>query len=438
MKSSIVKWIVIVTVSMVGVSLTRAVSGQEAVAQVSVSEIDGPIDHNHCTTRQFQHMSFQYEGIWFVFYSDGKYFQYQTSDDGGKSWAKAKEAIATAPNGSTSFDVLRVGETVYVSHVHYPLGRYNVNAPYAKDPARRAEYTSEGRIKVGRIDGRSIHWKQDVDPGFVPDYCNLVRDSNGFLWVFTRENETGIVHRSRAAHDVQSWGSKQTCIGVQGRHALDAAALDDGKLYAVSMLTTGGKLFGNLYDGSAWVRDPILLADGLTTVAGDDRRMAVEFDPTQKKLHLIYVDADNRLRYRYLNSPYGQSDWSPALSEVGLEIAENVFTAALSVDTSTAPYGLVVTYGIEKYLGQDKRRRSGELFIRRFGGEKWLSRPLLVSQPGTIHNWYPNVNHDASKGSCVLFSRSIDKRNMAVPLAVMASVTTILPKDTEADPESGR
>ena len=32
----------------------------------------------------------------------------------------------------------------------YPLGRYDVNAPYARDPARRGEYTHEGRIKKGR------------------------------------------------------------------------------------------------------------------------------------------------------------------------------------------------------------------------------------------------------------------------------------------------
>jgi hypothetical protein len=118
-------------------------------AQVTIREIDGPIDHNHCTTRQFQHMSFQHQGVWFVCYSDGSHFRYQTSHDDGKTWKRVEQPIAPAPNGSTSFDVLQVGDTVYVSHAHYPLGRYDVNAPYAKDATRRAEYTHEGRIKKG-------------------------------------------------------------------------------------------------------------------------------------------------------------------------------------------------------------------------------------------------------------------------------------------------
>jgi len=127
-------------------------SGRPAsTATVTIRQIDGPIDHNHCTTRQFQHMSFHHEGVWFVFYSDGKNFLYQTSDDIGKKWQRAEEPVAPAPNGSSSFDVLHVGDTVYVSHAHYPLGRYDLNAPYAKDPARRAEYTHEGRIKKGRF-----------------------------------------------------------------------------------------------------------------------------------------------------------------------------------------------------------------------------------------------------------------------------------------------
>ncbi len=266
-----------------------------------------------------------------------------------------------------------------------------------------------------------------LNPGFTPDYCNLVRDTDGFFWVFTREGQQGTAHRSRNSHDIQSWEPKSVCLPVKGRHALDAAALDDGKLYVVSMLTTDGTLYGNLYDGKTWGGAPVLLAKDLTTVAGDDRRLAVEFDPSQKRLHLIYVDAGNRLRYRHLDSPYRQSDWQPPLSELGTEIASEVFTAALSVDSSTKPYDLVITYGKQKHLGQDQRRRTGELYARRFDGQAWQEDPVLISQPGTIHNWYPNVNQDAKDGLCVLFSHSIDKDNLGVPLAAMASLVSDLP-----------
>ena len=391
-------------------------------AAVNIRQIDGPIDHNHCTTRQFQHMTFCHEGTWFVFYSDGKDFRYQTSLDAGKTWERAEHAVTTAPNGSTSHDILKVGNTVYLSHAFYPLGRYDVNAPYAKDSTRRGEYRSEGRIKEGRIEGRTISWLSDVNPGFTPDYGNMVQDSDGFFWVFTREDQQGTAHRSSKPNDIDTWEPASICLPVKGRHALDAAALDHGKLYAVSLLTTDGKLYGNLYDGKVWSDDPVLLATDLTTVAGDDRRLAVEFDPTQNRLHLIYVDVENRLCHRYLDFPYRPSDWTPPPSNNGSVVASGVFTCALSVDSSRAPYDLVITYGKEKHVGKDMRQRTGALYARRFDGKKWQGEPLRISQPDTIHSWYPNVNQDARDGLCVLYSRSIDAVDLGVPLAIMVTV----------------
>ena len=185
------------------------------------------------------------------------------------------------------------------------------------------------------------------------------------------------------------------------------------RLWILAILTEALKTIGER---------PVLIAEDLTTVAGDDRRVAVQFDPTYKRLHLIYVDADNRLRYRHLDSPYRPSDWQPALSGPGAELLSGVFTAALSVDSSSKPYDLLVTYGVQKYLGEDLRRRTGELYARRFDGQKWQGDPVLLSQPGTIHNWYPNVNKDAKNGLCVLYSRSIDRDNLGVPLAVMVGL----------------
>jgi len=34
-------------------------------SNVTIREIDGPIDHNHCTTRQFQHVAFRYNSPYF-------------------------------------------------------------------------------------------------------------------------------------------------------------------------------------------------------------------------------------------------------------------------------------------------------------------------------------------------------------------------------------
>jgi len=69
--------------------------------ETTIREIVSAVDHNHCTTRQFQHMTFFHEGVWFVFYSDGKHFLYQTSADGGKTWQPADYPIDQALKGST-------------------------------------------------------------------------------------------------------------------------------------------------------------------------------------------------------------------------------------------------------------------------------------------------------------------------------------------------
>ena len=88
-----------------------------------------------------------------------------------------------------------------------------------------------------------------VGLGFTPDYCNLVQDSDGYLWVFTREDQQGTAHRSSRPNAIDTWEPESICLPVKGRHALDAAALENGMLYVVSLLTTDGKLYGNLYDG---------------------------------------------------------------------------------------------------------------------------------------------------------------------------------------------
>ncbi len=412
-------------VAMLGIDAAIA-HGDETLPSTTappvVREIESSVDHNHCTTRQFQHKTFLHEGVWFVFYSDGSDFMYQTSYDDGDTWERGAETIAPAPNGSTSFDVLKVGVEVFVSHAHYPLGRYDVNAPYAKDPAQRGTYTHEGRVKRGEIDGREIHWTHDVNPGFTPDYSNIVQSSDGHFWVFTRSTGQGVAHQSVRPRDIAEWAEPTVCIPEEGRHALDVAALAGGKLYAASVLTEEGKLYGSLYDGASWQAASTLISDAMTTVAGDDRRLSLEFDPTNGHLHLLYVDGEGVLRYRSLDAPYAGTDWTPGLAEDGAALATGVFTSALSVDTSLEPYGLVATYGVERHVGADKRERTGEIHARGLVDGAWVGDAFAVTPPGTIHNWYPNVNQDVSGGLCVMYSRSVDEQKLGAPLAVMVSV----------------
>lgn len=78
--------------------------------------------------------------------SDGADFRYQSAPDSGVRWRPGAEPIGSGPNGSTSFDALRAGDAVYAAHVHYPLGRCDPEAPYARDAERRGEYTAAGRV----------------------------------------------------------------------------------------------------------------------------------------------------------------------------------------------------------------------------------------------------------------------------------------------------
>ena len=390
--------------------------------EVVIREINSSVDHNHCTTRQFQHKTFFHEGVWFVFYSDGADFYYQTSNDMGETWQLAREPIDQAPNGSSSFDLIKKGNKVYICHAFYPLGRYDVNAPYAKDPSRRGEYRSEGRVKEGHIEGREIIWTADINPGFSIDYSNIEQDSDGYFWVFARKSQQGVVYRSQRPNDIREWLPGSICLPQKGRHAFNAATMNEGALYIVSMLTEEGKLFGNLFDGQTWGEEAVLIADDVTKVAGDDRRLSLEFDSSLKRLHLIYIDAESILRYRFLDAPYQSEHWEPGLSEVGMELGTNIFTCALSMDKSLTPYGLVISYGKEKHSGKDKRERTGELYTRRLDGQEWQGEEILMSQPGSIHNWYPNVNQDCSDGLCLMYSRSVDESDLGKPLAVMVSV----------------
>ena len=93
--------LILIVLWTVGVTAVFAAEfATQHAAGVTIRQIDGPIDHTHCTTRQFQHMSFHEQGVWFVFYSDGKQFRYQTCRDSGITWQRGNEPVAPAPNVS--------------------------------------------------------------------------------------------------------------------------------------------------------------------------------------------------------------------------------------------------------------------------------------------------------------------------------------------------
>jgi hypothetical protein len=168
-------------------------------------------------------------------------------------------------------------------------------------------------------------------------------------------------------------------------------------------MTVGGvgKLYANLFDGQKWGAEDIELATGMSTWAGTDRRMCAVFDEQAKVIHLAYVDGEGWLWYRRAKSPYGPEDWSRPVRLHDFR----TFTVVLSLDTSQRPAHLYLLFGKTLFQdGRDLRNTYGALYLQRLAGRTW-SQPVLVSEPDTIDNWYPNMNADVRHGLGILYLR---------------------------------
>ena len=159
-------------------------------------------------------------------------------------------------------------------------------------------------------------------------------------------------------------------------------------------------------------------------------RMTILIAKDNKVIHLSYVDHDSRLWYRTCKSPYRAGDWT---APVKLK-AFKVFTNVMSLDTSQTPARVYLLYGKTEFEHPDRRWQSGSLFLSKFDGKSW-SDPVIVSEPGTKHNWYPNMNEDASRGVGVLYLKGLPKNQSAVKgtdFDIMFSSTG--PPDTSGNP----
>jgi len=76
-------------------------------------------------------------------------------------------------------------------------------------------------------------------------------------------------------------------------------------------------------------------------------------------------------------------------------------TVVLSLDTSSKP-AQVYLFGKTIREGKDKRKTYGELYIQHLSAGTW-SEPVLVSEPRTVENWYPNMNQGLRYGIGILY-----------------------------------
>ena len=95
-----------------------------------------------------------------------------------------------------------------------------------------------------------------------------------------------------------------------------------------------------------------------------------------------------------------------------------------SLDTSRKPAHVYVLHGKTLYENKnDLRSTYGELYLQRFDGRTW-SKPVLVSEPGTKENWYPNMNEDVRHGIGILYLKGAGRvQSGKPPLDIMFAST---------------
>ena len=356
----------------------------------------------HSTTRGTIRLVFPHDGKWLVFRGDPNTYHFSAD---GLTWTDTE-----APQASRSH--LIDGNTIYTFYTVLvePEPKWIFD-----------KYVCRGTISHTGIQWEAPH-KIETRLGYYPD---LKRDTNGYFTMTGRAallDEEGkfigtevLWKRSTHPNDISEWGQDVRYIEQRSDRPIEGdrnswkkigstvhenLTLEDGKSYAFAMMTVDrvGRLYGNLFDGEKWGADETGLATGMSTWAGTDRRMCAAFDKTAKVIHLAYVDGKGNLWYRHAKTPYSATDWSEPTPLQSFK----TFTVALSLDTSHEPNHVYVLFGKTLFEGKDLRNTYGELYLQRFDGKSW-SESVLVSEPGTEDNWYPNMNADLKDGIGVLY-----------------------------------
>jgi len=376
----------------------KAISWQPAFIH---SKIATTLGGWHSTTRGTIRLVFPWHGKWLVF--RGGPDTYHFSED-GITWTASE-----APQASRSH--LIKGDTIYsvynVLDETLPAGNYNLF------------------ICRGKIFDNAIQWetpvKLETRLGYYPD---LQQDEKGYFTItgraLIRDEKNEIIgeeilwKRSTRPNDISEWESDvrfihhvgDRAIGMGGWKKVGSPAhenltLENGKSYVFGMMTVNGvgKLYGNMFDGRNWGDEDVELATGMSTWRGTDRRMCATFDETAKVIHLAYVDGEGGLWYRRVANPYNAEDWSDPVKLQSFK----TFTVVLSLDTSHQPAHVYLLFGKTLFEDEkDLRNTYGALYLQRFDGKRW-SKPVLVSEPDTEDNWYPNMNADLRHGIGILY-----------------------------------
>ena len=370
--------------------------------------------HPHSTTRQFQRMVFFADNQWFVFYSDGADCLYKVSID-GVSWS-TPHIMDKGIGGSSNIDV------TYRDNLFYYFNSLDVNP----DPDKRkmALFAQKGSVGDQHIEwGEKYRVFKNDDSDYNFMYSSVSMDPDGILWAASRHwSHSGhfhdvVVSRTLQPFNITSWSPGMASLKTNDPKSLapQIIGLGAGKAYLTGKATEKGKIFGNFYDGVRWDNKDQMVGES-TTVGGDDKRMSMVYEPGNEsstgRVHLVYIDDKDHVRYRVLSVPDGVPNWTPPLDQSGELVVKdskgrpiNAFSCILSIDSSEQPALIYLLYGETKWRGKDPRAIRGELRLTRNADGIWSNRSLLMSEYGEKHNIYPNMNENTDKKIGILYTK---------------------------------
>lgn len=414
------RWCVLTFVALLAfVCLARGAGGTDYI--VTHSKIDDTQD-GHGTTRTTVRHVFYYHGQWYVFCGDhrggnpGTYYSFFVTSTDGVNWSARKigsgGGITGNRYGSTSVPETPIvyGNTVY--------GAYTDSS------------TNNLMVRSGTLTDGNITWSAAsvAAPGLVSPretyayYPDIMIETDGRLSMTVRHyylDGQSKAHLDPAyivstnPGDITSWQAPHGLMVLPSPQEADGhenIPLPGGKRVMIFRTRNSnqwvpgppGNFLAFHYDGSSWSA-PVDLgnSDG---IGGSDKRLCAMLDTGTGIVHLLYVEDsgtlwNNELRHRTLAPLYGLSDWSAPVT-----IDTNVFTVTMGMDSSSTPGRIVAVYGDHK-ANDGGRLHTGELYIKWFDGTRWDTSRQLVSEPATVHNWYPSVSQDASGIFGVLYTK---------------------------------
>ncbi|HDL01490.1 MAG TPA: hypothetical protein ENH23_04580 [candidate division Zixibacteria bacterium] len=360
------------------------------------------VQKNHVTTRP-HNRKIIYDpssGYWYVFYghgnkdADGKYRISWRSSKDGVNWSD-RHTLHEGNAHASSLDVLLSGDTItaMVFRPHYHRALSGVAELYdgkewwdrPEDDFPMPYEIMQMKINNGDLSSGPIYTVIPGTTNAFAHYGSLTRDTAGFFWVGARIVRDGegnpfqaVVVRSEKAGDISAWQPYTSLFRASGKGTVtvQVIALDDGKVFTVIFSQSDIKVYGSLYDPEAdqW-ESPYIIAEGNSK----SKRAVAAFDPSTRRLHLIYINNASDLRHKILSYPYSKSDWLPNAGNTtaGIKIDSDVVTKikrdnnfSLSIDTSRKPASLAVAY----HKGTPHYR------MKRYDGEKWGNAFLVGMQ----------------------------------------------------------